>query len=1192
MDKQSLLRRAARFETLFEKHGDHERAAKVSLFAKKLIAGQYTIGFAGHFSAGKSSMINALTDEQLLPTSPIPTSANIVNVQKSDEDYVILHRMEGEALKYEGDDFAEAIKAFGKDGENVARIDIGHTKSRLPKGVTVMDTPGVDSTDEAHALSTESSLHLSDLVFYTMDYNHVQSELNFRFTKELMNYNPNVYLIVNQVDKHRDEELSFDEFKQTVVESFRLWGVEPKDIFYTSLMKRDLPYNDFDKVKAVVDNAINGREEQLLFNAEQTLKKLYDEHMEFLQKEQRAVVEQMPNIREDEWTKGDEIEQRYDALREERSLKSGATFKKRFDEARDDLIANAAITPYEMREELRDYIESKNPKFKVGLLFTKKKTEEERKRRKEVFAKRLDGLIDTQITMHMKTLMKDALKRANLMTDERIQEVDAFDWHIPFEQIDSRLTVTDADSGDLILNYAKMIRGAIDTFFRHETEEWKERMAHLAETSGSDETKHLDAAIDETKEKLEAVRRYEALKEAIETFDKELETTNTYVEQAIARLLEKWETPTRYTVVDSYEREEEVEEEVEDDEVADERLTVDIEKVIEEAKRVSQSITPLPQLEEMSNYLQTKADRLDRQEFTVALFGAFSAGKSSFSNALIGDKALPVSPNPTTAAINRIRPVSTEKEHRHADVHLKTADIMLLDVQNSFEALGLSVSTLEEARNRADEAINIELEDESLHVHKSFIRAYAQGYDAYTPSLGETLYVDQEEFTKFVAEEHRSCFVESIDFYFDSPLTRQGITLVDTPGADSINARHTDVAFEYIRNADAILFVTYYNHAFARADREFLIQLGRVKDAFEMDKMFFIVNAIDLAQNEEEAEQVKKFVARELATFGIRHPRVYGVSSLEALQAKQQQSSYPLMEHFEGDFYNFLENDLRGMAAQALHEETEKTVEHIDQQIQRTEENRLRKDERMEELQEVERLIADRFDESFANVLAPTVRQEVEELVYYVHQRVFFRFNDFYREAYNPSRFHEQSANVALTRSLETLLDMLSFDFTQELKVTNFRISTFIREQLEERERREQQQLHEIDDALLLTRYEMDNPELLTFDAPFTESSPYESFHRHFKNGRQFFEEGGRNEMGEELMERLKDDAQTYLDKEQERLLQWAMDVLQKEADELQQHLKEETEAQVKAEYALLTETDELDRWKDVLRTIKEGDEA
>ena len=41
-----------------------------------------------------------------------------------------------------------------------------------------------------------------------------------------------------------------------------------------------------------------------------------------------------------------------------------------------------------------------------------------------------------------------------------------------------------------------------------------------------------------------------------------------------------------------------------------------------------------------------------------------------------------------------------------------------------------------------------------------------------------------------------------------------------------MNARHTDVAFHYIKNADAILFVTYYNHAFSQADRRFLTQLG------------------------------------------------------------------------------------------------------------------------------------------------------------------------------------------------------------------------------------------------------------------------------------------------------------------------------------------------------------------------------
>ncbi|XOS92005.1 hypothetical protein ACLMAB_27305 [Brevibacillus laterosporus] len=30
-------------------------------------------------------------------------------------------------------------------------------------------------------------------------------------------------------------------------------------------------------------------------------------------------------------------------------------------------------------------------------------------------------------------------------------------------------------------------------------------------------------------------------------------------------------------------------------------------------------------------------------------------------------------------------------------------------------------------------------------------------------------------------------------------MTEQGMVLVDTPGADSINARHTGVAFEYLK---------------------------------------------------------------------------------------------------------------------------------------------------------------------------------------------------------------------------------------------------------------------------------------------------------------------------------------------------------------------------------------------------------
>ncbi|WP_249662345.1 dynamin family protein, partial [Lysinibacillus fusiformis] len=49
---------------------------------------------------------------------------------------------------------------------------------------------------------------------------------------------------------------------------------------------------------------------------------------------------------------------------------------------------------------------------------------------------------------------------------------------------------------------------------------------------------------------------------------------------------------------------------------------------------------------EVAHYLEDKVERLQKNDFMIALFGAFSARKSSFSNALMGAKVLPVSPNP------------------------------------------------------------------------------------------------------------------------------------------------------------------------------------------------------------------------------------------------------------------------------------------------------------------------------------------------------------------------------------------------------------------------------------------------------------------------------------------------------------------------------------------------------------------
>lgn len=74
----------------------------------------------------------------------------------------------------------------------------------------------MDSTDDGHRLATHSALHMADIVFYVMDYNHVQSESNLMFAKSLSDWGKPLYLIVNQIDKHRDDELTLASYLNDV----------------------------------------------------------------------------------------------------------------------------------------------------------------------------------------------------------------------------------------------------------------------------------------------------------------------------------------------------------------------------------------------------------------------------------------------------------------------------------------------------------------------------------------------------------------------------------------------------------------------------------------------------------------------------------------------------------------------------------------------------------------------------------------------------------------------------------------------------------------------------------------------------------------------------------------------------------------------------------------------------------------
>ncbi|WP_066270187.1 dynamin family protein [Bacillus acidicola] len=1171
----------------FKENGDTERAEKAESLLKKLHHGEFIVAFCGHFSAGKSTMINKLLGENVLPSSPIPTSANLVKVTKSNNNYAVI-RYDKEQLLFKAPYDFKTVKDFCKNG-NVKEIEIGKSQTDLPEGVTVMDTPGVDSTDDAHRIATESAIHLADIVFYVMDYNHVQSELNFMYTKDLLQHGVELYLIINQIDKHKEEELSFEDFESSVSESFASWNVYPKGIYYTSLKNPVHHSNQFDAVKKLMLTALMEKEERIIESARAAGNLLLKEHLKWLDEQL-----EMDSIPFEEVLSGYNEEEIAEITEKEEQIKlqldkidiREEKWTKQFTDELDKLVESAYLMPYQTRELAEAFLQSVQPEFKVGLLFGKKKTELERKERLDAFYHNVKTLVESQLDWHLREFAQKALRTANNTNSQLLKEAQTLS--VPFnrEMVTSTVKQNAMVTGEYILHYCDEIANQLKFSAKKACEEIKQAAANQIKARDSKEKQELERELKLVSEGSKALRELDHIRLIREKKEENLHDPLMDSHNLMQKYIDKWQDQEENRVIYSESMSAQLSEDKNESPLAPGEKRDQVFNLIPPDKMAANLQSAVQLLKDKHGFqrfaanLLEKAARLESRDFTIALFGAFSAGKSSFANALMGEKVLPVSPNPTTAAINRICPPNSVHKHRTAVVHLKSREQMMADVKHSLKVFGKECGDLASSLPLIQELAGSEEGDGRSKVHLSFLNAFAKGFSVFESVMGTNVETDIQGFQEFVANESKSCFVESIDLYFDSLLARQGITLVDTPGADSINARHTGVAFEYIKNSDAILFVTYYNHAFSKADREFLIQLGRVKDAFELDKMFFLVNAVDLAESEEELNDVLSYVRAQLSQYGIRFPRLFGVSSLLALEHPDRA---PGMKDFKEAFHDFLEQDLTQMAVKSAEVELQRALQMVTAIIESGKESREEKERKASLLESQQMEMQKILHKAEPEWLAAGFQQELKELLFYVKQRVFYRFSDFFKEAFNPATLQKNDKS-SLKQALEELLDSLGFDFSQELRATTVRLENHVNKLFQESFNQLSGEFSKLNEDITLSEFK--TAALATPDFPKAfENQPrgnLESTFKYFKNARAFFEKNEKQLMQNELESLLKPMSDKYLEEQTFVLSNHFETFIHQEFSRMLGEMEADIYDQFQGWLSALTQTIDLNAWTEI----------
>jgi GTP-binding protein EngB required for normal cell division len=158
-------------EEIITRHGLVEFRSRVDALAHRLEDNNLEVAFFGRVSSGKSSLLNALLDTNVLPVgvnpiTAVPTKLRYGSILRTEVTFA-----SGRAEEVPLEEFSQLISEQGNPGNirNVVRAMAEVPSPRLKKGIVLVDTPGLGSLARRGAAETLAYLPACDLALLLID---------------------------------------------------------------------------------------------------------------------------------------------------------------------------------------------------------------------------------------------------------------------------------------------------------------------------------------------------------------------------------------------------------------------------------------------------------------------------------------------------------------------------------------------------------------------------------------------------------------------------------------------------------------------------------------------------------------------------------------------------------------------------------------------------------------------------------------------------------------------------------------------------------------------------------------------------------------------------------------------------------------------------------------------------------------
>jgi len=171
---------------------------------------QYDVVVCGQFKKGKSSFINALLGEEVLPVATEVATAQVFRVINSDtEDYNLVFN-NGERMQIAKTDLAKygsQVEAdlMGKPAfkdKQIDYIEVKHPIPFLPKSIALVDTPGFGALYAAHEQITRNYLKKAAAVIFITDPENPITIVQKEFVESALKQTKQILFILTKMDNY------------------------------------------------------------------------------------------------------------------------------------------------------------------------------------------------------------------------------------------------------------------------------------------------------------------------------------------------------------------------------------------------------------------------------------------------------------------------------------------------------------------------------------------------------------------------------------------------------------------------------------------------------------------------------------------------------------------------------------------------------------------------------------------------------------------------------------------------------------------------------------------------------------------------------------------------------------------------------------------------------------------------------